>query len=77
MTGKRTDVDRFLRRYRCLRLERRNLYRLATTRDGVEVARGATIGQVERNLSDVDYDDIADAVADSSDGWEGLPAALY
>ncbi len=65
MKGKRTDVDRFLRRYRCLRLERRNRYWLATTTDGMEVARGTTLDQVERNLPDVDYNDIADAEADS------------
>ena len=64
MKGKRTDVDRFLRRYRCLRLERQNRYWLATTTDGMEVARGTTINSVERNLPDVDYDNIADAEAD-------------
>ncbi len=65
MEGKITDVDRFLRRYRCLRLERRNPYWLAFTNDGIELARGTTINSVERNLPDVDYDDIADAEADS------------
>jgi len=65
MNRKRTDVDRFLRRYRCLRLERRNRYWLARTTDGIELARGTTIDQVERNLPDVDYGDIADAEADS------------